>query len=153
MTDMVLNHLWQSSLFALAIWALVFLFRNNGAAIRHGLWLAASVKFLLPFSLLAAIGSQAFTHTVAASSMQTLTRIGPAVLPFRSEHAAPVLATGWPWSTIAATIWGLGSLLVILFWLVRAARLWAIVHQATPLALESPVPVRATAELLEPGLT
>jgi len=151
MTAWVLNHLWQSSLFACAIWILVLLFRNNGASIRHGLWLAASIKFLLPFSLLAAAGRMAFTHTIAASSMQALGRIAPAAMPFA---AAPVLAapSPLPWTLIAAVVWTVGALTVALFWLVRAVRLWAIVHNATPLALDAPVPIRTTQELLEPGL-
>ena len=32
--------------------------RRNRAAVRHGLWLAASIKFLIPFSLLIGLGSQ-----------------------------------------------------------------------------------------------
>jgi len=154
MTATILNHLWQSSVFAVAIWALNLLFRNNGASIRHGLWLVASVKFLLPFSLLAALGGMAFTHTVTAGSMQALARIEPAALPFVA--ARPVLAASAPnhlsWMLVAAAIWGLGFLAILLFWLVRAARLAAIVRAGVPLAIDAPVPVRATPALLEPGL-
>ena len=49
---MILNHLWQSSLFVVAVWVLTLVLRTNRAAVRYWLWLAASVKFLLPFSLL-----------------------------------------------------------------------------------------------------
>src|SRR5690242_9470183 len=52
------NHLWQSSLFALAIGAATLFFRRNRASIRHALWLVASLKFLVPFSLLAALGAR-----------------------------------------------------------------------------------------------
>lgn len=153
MTAQILNHLWQSSLFAAAIWVLTLLFRNNTASVRHGLWLVASVKFLLPFSLFAALGRITFTHTVAASSMQALARIEPAAMPFAA--AAPVLATPaqpLPWTLAAAAIWGLGLLAILLFWLTRAARLRTIVATATPLAIDVPVSVRATLELMEPGL-
>ena len=51
------NHLWQSTVFAAAAALLALLFRNNHARIRYWLWLAASIKFLVPFSLLVAIGS------------------------------------------------------------------------------------------------
>ncbi|HEX3940687.1 MAG TPA: M56 family metallopeptidase [Acidobacteriaceae bacterium] len=51
------NHLWQSMIFAAATGLLALLLRKNHARVRYGLWLAASVKFLLPFSLLMAIGS------------------------------------------------------------------------------------------------
>ena len=52
------NHLWQSTLFPAAAWLLALALRKNGAAVRYGIWLAASVKFLVPFSLLVGIGSQ-----------------------------------------------------------------------------------------------
>lgn len=52
------NHLWQSTVFAgvMALFALPL--RRNRAALRYRLWLAASVKFLVPFSLLVTLGSQ-----------------------------------------------------------------------------------------------
>jgi hypothetical protein len=52
------NHLWQSTLFAGLVWLLTLAFRRYRAPVRYGLWLAASVKFLIPFSLLVSLGSQ-----------------------------------------------------------------------------------------------
>jgi bla regulator protein blaR1 len=51
MTEALINHLWQSTLFASAAAMLTLAFRNNGASIRFLIWLAASVKFLIPFPL------------------------------------------------------------------------------------------------------
>src|SRR5260370_23396143 len=53
----VVNNLWQSSLFAAVAGLLVFSLRKHYAPARHWLWLAASVKFLIPFSLLTGIGA------------------------------------------------------------------------------------------------
>ena len=53
----LVDHLWQSTLLAGAAGALTLLFRGNGAHVRYGLWFAASMKFLIPFSLLFALGS------------------------------------------------------------------------------------------------
>ena len=58
----VANHLWQSTLFLLAVAALALLFRKNQARVRCGLWLAASFKFVLPFSLLIGLGSALEGH-------------------------------------------------------------------------------------------
>ena len=33
------NHLWQSTMFAVAVWLLAFAFRRNRAQVRYGLWL------------------------------------------------------------------------------------------------------------------
>jgi uncharacterized protein (TIGR03435 family) len=46
------NHLWQSTLFAVAAALLALAFRKNRAETRHALWLIASLKFLIPFALL-----------------------------------------------------------------------------------------------------
>src|ERR1700730_10719559 len=53
----MINHLWQSTLFAAVAGLLTLALRSNHARARHWLWLAASCKFLLPFSLLVAAGS------------------------------------------------------------------------------------------------
>lgn len=53
----VANHLWQSTLFAGVAALLTLALRKNAARTRYWLWLAASVKFLVPFSILAMAGS------------------------------------------------------------------------------------------------
>lgn len=50
------NHLWQSTLCLAAAGLLALALRKNRAAARYGLWFAASMKFLIPFSLLVAAG-------------------------------------------------------------------------------------------------
>ncbi len=52
------NHLWQSTLFAVVAGLLTLMLRKNHARARYWLWLAASLKFLIPFSLLVGIGGQ-----------------------------------------------------------------------------------------------
>ena len=65
------NHLWQSTLFAAAAGLLTLLLRKNHARARYGLWLAASVKFLIPFSLLVSIGSRlAWSHPAPAATVR-----------------------------------------------------------------------------------
>ena len=50
----VVDHLWQSTLFAVCAGLLTLGFRRNRARIRYWLWFAASIKFLIPFSIIAA---------------------------------------------------------------------------------------------------
>ena len=64
----LLDHLWQSTLFAGGMGLLTLVFRRNGAGLRFWLWFAASVKFLLPFAALAMLG-------------EYLSRLFPAALP------------------------------------------------------------------------
>jgi len=54
----LINHVWQSTLFAVVAWLLTIAFRKNRAQVPHWLWFSASFKFLIPFSLLMALGSQ-----------------------------------------------------------------------------------------------
>ena len=56
MTDLVIAHLWQSSLFAGLAWALTVPLRRNGAHVRYWIWFGASLKFLIPFALLVRAG-------------------------------------------------------------------------------------------------
>ena len=52
------NHLWQTTVFAAVVWLTTLFLRRNQARVRYGLWLAASVKFLIPFSLLVTASSE-----------------------------------------------------------------------------------------------
>src|ERR1041385_9580364 len=51
------NHLWQSTLFAGVAWLLTLALRKNTAQTRYWVWMASSIKFLLPFSLLVGLAS------------------------------------------------------------------------------------------------
>ena len=54
----ILNHLLQSTLFGGFVWLVTLVLRNNAALVRYRLWLAASVKFLIPFAFLSTLGSR-----------------------------------------------------------------------------------------------
>src|SRR5258706_7363914 len=92
-----LNHLWQSFLFAGAIWLLTLTLRSNRASVRYWLWLAASAKFMIPFSLLVSTGKLIPWRTVPeigqnhwSSVMEEISRpfTGPSVAPW-SVPATP----------------------------------------------------------------
>jgi bla regulator protein BlaR1 len=53
----LINHLWQSTLFCGCAWLITLALRSNAAALRHWIWMLASLKFLVPFSLLFFVGS------------------------------------------------------------------------------------------------
>src|SRR5215469_17332697 len=80
------NHLWQSTVFAGVVWLLTLLLKENRADTRYSLWLIASAKFLLPFSVLIGLGSRiAWPKAPAAapSSVFVMTQVF-------SEPFAPV---------------------------------------------------------------
>lgn len=75
------NHLWQSTVFVAAACLLAVVLRRNQARTRFWLWMAASVKFLVPLSLLIAAGewlhlkaSIAGAHPAFFTAMNDVTR-------------------------------------------------------------------------------
>ena len=72
MIPAIFNHLWQSTLFAAMVGLLTLALRKNRARVRHGVWLAASIKFLIPISLLMSLGGaipwRSVPHIVATST-------------------------------------------------------------------------------------
>ena len=53
----VLNHLWQSTLFASAAWLVTIFLKKNRARIRFWIWFSVTVKFLIPFSIIVTLGN------------------------------------------------------------------------------------------------
>jgi TonB family protein len=66
------DHVWQSTLFLVGAALLTVGLRKNQARIRYWVWLAASLKFLVPFTLLVTIGSHLGWLAPAASAPPTL---------------------------------------------------------------------------------
>src|SRR5260370_22068179 len=84
------NHLWQSTLFAGVAGLLTVVLRKNRAHVRYWLWLMASVKFLLPFSILVALGGLLGRHTAAA--------VAPSGLVSAAEFSSFVAQVGEPFT-------------------------------------------------------
>jgi hypothetical protein len=79
--NVMADHLWQSTLFAGFAGLLTLALRKNPARARHWIWFAASVKFLIPFSLFIALGSQIEWRTAS----KTVSYIVPAIADQVSE--------------------------------------------------------------------
>jgi bla regulator protein blaR1 len=86
-----LDHLWQSTLFAIAAGLLTLVLRNNHARVRYSVWLVASVKFLIPFSLLVAAGERVGWPGDRAASTLRLPAVMDAVgQPFGRASVSPI---------------------------------------------------------------
>ena len=55
----LVDHLWQSTLFVVAAGVVTLGLRRNRASVRYWVWFAGSVKFLVPFAVLAGLGALA----------------------------------------------------------------------------------------------
>ena len=156
------NHLWQSTVFAGVVGVLAFALRKNRASPRYALWMAASVKFLVPFSLLVAVG--AWIEWPAATAQQPAAFLsvvreanapfGPAlsdiVPPPSSIVAVRPVGSALPLALTA--IWLTGSGVVALSWLREWRRLRRGMKGAIPIDLDFPIPVLSWDASLEPGI-
>ena len=143
-------HLVESTLFAIAVWLVTLALRRNPARVRHALWMAASVKFLVPFSLLVALGS----HSVSPDAA----RVPPPQMRFVMVDAATAtplsqLPVRRDWRSEALwLVWFCGCAGILIRagvrWRAAAARL----RHSTPWRSGLPVPVRTAPSLFEPGV-
>lgn len=172
------NHLWQSTLFAAAAWLMTFVLRRNRASVRCWLWVAASAKFLIPFSMLIGLGGLLpQPHRVSVEQETTIySAINMAGAPF--HKAAPlgsrIPATSqttslaaWLPALLAAT-WLAGTLMVLMIWVRRWRQIGRSLRFASiaeggreteilrglesALAMRNAIPVQRSHELMEPGI-
>ena len=164
------NHLWQSTLFAAAAALLVAALRQNRAAVRHSVWLTASWKFLLPFSLLMSLGSQLAPEPAQPVAPPDLPAVSIAIdqlaQPFTGVFApvgvtTPATSTKNWLPTAVAAIWLCGFLTIALIRLRDWRRVRAAVRASTPFAIpealagtarDARIQIRSSPGLLEPGV-
>ncbi len=175
------NHLWQSSAFAAAVWLLTLLMRRNQSRIRYALWLAASVKFLLPFSLLMGLGALLPRPQRVVTAPAIYNAVDVAAQPFAEPDLDAPMLTAPPahvatlkeriaaWTPIAlAALWLCGMAVVLLVWSVRWRQVRTMLRHAIPVGkgreaellhqmeratgVRRPVPLRLSQTLMEPGI-
>ena len=127
-------HLIQSTLFAALVWLAALLLRDNAAKYRHALWMAASIKFLIPFSVLVTLGSLFEWRTSSTEptkpfprAMLALAEATRPVLPLRHPQPAP---SQFPVERLFLAVWIAGGVAVTISRVVRWRR------AASDLALE-----------------
>ena len=153
------NHLWQSTLFAAVASLLTLALRTNRAQTRYWLWLAASVKFLIPFSLLVDLGSHWGRHAAPTIALPVLSYvIEQASQPF-SIPAPLAMPTAAPASSfvnwvpaILSTVWAIGFASLICSWWCRWRGLRTVLRTAWPVDLQIAVEARMSPAFAEPGV-
>jgi uncharacterized protein (TIGR03435 family) len=135
------NHLWQSTAFAAVAVLLALALRGNHARARYWLWLAASVKFLVPFSVLVAIGGSLGRWFVPAMTVsrvpfvmeQIVQPFAPIQNTFVPVAASASVATTGPLTAVLLALWLCGFLAVLLYAWTRWHHVAAAVRLSTPL--------------------
>jgi bla regulator protein blaR1 len=157
---MMLDHLWQSTLFAVVIWLLTLALRKNRAAVRYWMWLSASVKFLIPFSMLVSVGSQFGWRTAPAIAkpqislvMEEVSRVSAAPV------AVAIAAPAFNFVPVLVGIWLVGVAIGVVLW----ARWWWQIRVVLGSAVDARgrrnrlphlahMPVKISATRMEPGV-
>ena len=114
------DHLWQSTVVAAAAALLTIPFRRNAAWIRHAIWLAASLKFLMPFRRSSQMGQRLGVAPPAADperlEIQINFVVDSVVRPFSIQPAdVPISAvsagTDWLGAVpyVVAIVWAAGA--------------------------------------------
>jgi bla regulator protein blaR1 len=142
MTGVVAIHLWQSTVCAGVLALLALAFRRQQAQVRYWIWFAASLKFLVPFTLLVAAGSQ--LHWRTAIRQLTPEVVSTSVMemsePFLSNRALDLVAPSeprvpeWPARGFLGIWLGGLTIMVAVRWR-HWRRIRAIVRLSTPSGL------------------
>lgn len=155
MLSAIFNHLWQSTAFAAMAGLLTLALRKNHARVRHAVWLAASIKFLIPISILIGLGSAIPWHTapqfVATGSSQALVVMDEVSQPFTYQAvAAPASASVLP--AVLLAVWLCGFIGITASWYVRWRRIRAVVSAGSEVQLGLPVETVVCPGSVEPGV-
>ncbi len=152
------NHLWQSTVVAAVAWVLALALRRNHARVRYWIWFIASVKFLVPFSLLVALGSHLGWSTAPGTRKQqffvVMEQINKPFVP--GQPNVPAVHIVRPaqdyMPAILCALWLLGCAVVLLRWYVSWRRIHAAVLTGSPLNIDAPVKVLSSPATIEPGI-
>ena len=182
MIALLLNHLWQSSLFVGGAGLLALALSRNGAAVRFWLWFVASVKFLVPFAVLTALGAAILTPVAPPPPAVTLmtplakpfsapdlvpitispvtikvtaapsARLSPAAPPARTRAQPTLPVAHIDLESALLALWAAGFLLLVMRWFARWSRVHALLRDAVAMQVDAPIAVKFSASRLEPGL-
>lgn len=123
----VLDHLWQSTLFALVVFAVLALLRQAPARLRCALYLLIPLKFLVPSGLVlgvihrfgidlqSAVVSMAWATSdplVFVNRQNSVFHVGTGFV----EGTHPASSTAW---TVVLALWAAGTVWVAGHWIVR----------------------------------
>ncbi|MDQ2777090.1 MAG: M56 family metallopeptidase [Acidobacteriota bacterium] len=160
------NHLWQSTAAAAFVGLLVLVLRGNQARIRYALWMIASAKFLIPFSLLMIVGGYLQSAVSAPLAKPAFSKVLEQITtPFSqipdASTAAPLTAVvrqaavahrANPLPAILFSLWACGFLVVVFSWWRKWRTIRCAVRTASYKGLVADVPVLSSPSLLEPGV-
>lgn len=126
------EHILESTLFALAIALLTLLLKENRASVRCWMWRVASLKFLAPYSLLVGLGGYLAWAAVPAHVMEQLSFEVPLRTASISAATPVPIAADSGFLTIAVVVWLCGCAGILLHFCLGWHRMRLLVRKAEP---------------------
>src|ERR1700729_1739463 len=112
--NQIFNHLWQSTVFAAAVAPACAALRRNSPRLRYWLWLAASLKFLIPFALFVSVGARVkFPPDTPSLHATTVQGISTSFAPVSVIPASAPARRTFAWPELLSAIWLAGSLFLL----------------------------------------
>jgi uncharacterized protein (TIGR03435 family) len=163
----LVNHLWQSTVAFLIAWLFALILRNNHARMRYWVWMIASVKFLVPFSLFIAAGEglrrlfvapiqrpalAAVMEQITQPYQQTFAQTAQTDLANVSTLTAATSHHGNLLPYILLSLWLCGFLAIVFSWFRGWRQIRASVRASSRMNLPAELPVLSSPRLLEPGV-
>ncbi|GGH04467.1 M56 family metallopeptidase [Silvibacterium dinghuense] len=168
------DHLWQSTLTVAVAWLLTLALRHAPARARFWVWMAASIKFLVPLALVSALAASvaSWSHTQfvlpahgtehsAAVWMQSVSQPLQQRAFSSSARSEMGAAVANPWQQVKRILlpalvgmWLVGFVLLVLSWLRQWFEVRRLVRAAMPIELDlaAGIEVRLSDTALEPGI-
>jgi len=160
MTLALVDHIWQSTLFVVLVWLAAMAQRSNGARVRVWMWTAASIKFLVPLSLLVNVGERfqwrnapAVVQPAVAFVMEDV--LAPADVVVAMPAAIPQSPLGWSWIVLA--VWCAGAVVMLWSWWRQWLPIRGAMRRAKALQLDArygaaDLTVMSSPSMPEPGV-
>lgn len=165
MIPFALNHVWQSTVFAGVIALAALALRKHSARARFWLWTFASLKFLVPFAILAVLGSHLPRRAAPPATEPPTGTLTKLAQPFASADVAatqlsplseqPARSSSESWTPRLFALWLVGFGSTLGWRLVQSLRLGRTRGAARPAAGaldQLPIPVLLTDGSIEPGV-
>jgi uncharacterized protein (TIGR03435 family) len=163
-TAALVNHLWQSTVVVLIAWLLTQILRGNQARTRYGVWMVASVKFLLPFSLLISAGERLRRAVAApigrgalAAVIEQITQpfpqtASPAAESYFSNPPFPPAHHAERLPAILFAVWLCGFLAIVFCWAHGWWQIRSAVRASSLVKVLGKISVLSSPRRLEPGV-
>ena len=151
-------HLLQSTVFAGIAALFAFAFRKQRAGIRYWIWLAASLKFLIPFAVLIEIGTHIPWPAAMPAARPHFTISAPDLSrrfveqPFLAAEASQAPRNTGVAEVIAIAVWISGAAAVVFFWMREWRRMRQMIRSGVPLSLDVPIRIVSVPARVEPGV-